>query len=277
MVYNKFYNLGMKNVKICLISDIHFDKDYNLNIFEEIIKNIKENKPNFICISGDILDHADVIDYKDIINLKTFIVDLASISSVIISLGNHDITSIKNEKCDFEKVNNWFLELNKIENVYYLNNKSLIRNDLCFTSYNPSYEYYGHKEDINFLINDIDNKITLNKKYYNILLFHSPINILENKLIINSSEIKKSNLILSGHMHNGLILNIFDKKGNRGIIGPYFNLFPKNARGIITKNIEGRNINLVISGGVVKISNISSKFLRQLNKLFKVHIEYINI
>ena len=67
MVYNKFYNLGMKNVKICLISDIHFDKDYNLNIFEEIIKNIKENKPNFICISGDILDHADVIDYKDII------------------------------------------------------------------------------------------------------------------------------------------------------------------------------------------------------------------
>ena len=76
MVYNKFYNLGMKNVKICLISDIHFDKDYNLNIFEEIIKNIKENKPNFICISGDILDHADVIDYKDIINLKTFIVDL---------------------------------------------------------------------------------------------------------------------------------------------------------------------------------------------------------
>lgn len=277
MIQNKFYNIGNQNIKICLISDIHFDKKYNLDIFEKIIENIKKNTPNFICISGDIIDHSDVIDYDEIKYLELFIKKISNISSVIISIGNHDITSIKNKKGEFEKVNKWFLELNKLENVYYLNNKSLIRNNLCFTSYNPPYEYYEYKENVQFLINDIDKRIVLNKKYYNILLFHSPVNILKKETIKRSKEIKKCDLILSGHMHNGLVLNIFDKKGNRGIIGPYFTLFPKNARGIVKKNIENKEINLIISGGVLKISNINSKLLKPINYLFPIHIEYINI
>ena len=36
---------------------------------------------------------------------------------------------------------------------------------------------------------------------------------------------KKVNLILSGHMHNGLILKKFDKRGNVGFISPHKKLF----------------------------------------------------
>ena len=114
------------------------------------------------------------------------------------------------------------------------------------------------KEDLK----NIEDKFIKNK--YNILLSHSPINILNYNL--------KADLILSGHMHNGLVLPVF-KKGNNGIVGPYSTFFPKECRGIIKKE----NTALIINGGVRKISNSSSFILRILNPIYKIHIDYIKI
>lgn len=279
MIEEKKYIISNKNTKICLITDLHFNDEYDLTILEKIIENVRNNKPDFICLSGDIIDKSEIIYSKSINNLKKFIEELSHISQLIITLGNHDILKEENNKiipADFDEINNWFLDFNKMENVYYLNNKSLVRGDICFTSYNPEYKYY-EKEDIKEFINDIDSKIDLNKQYYNILLCHSPINVLKELTLKYSKQILKTDLILSGHMHNGLVLPLFDKFGNRGIVGPYNRLFPKLARGKITKIINNHRIDLIISGGVTKVSNVNSKTFKKINKLFPISIVYINV
>jgi len=277
MVENKNYKVGNLGYKIALITDLHFDKIYNFSLLEKIILNLNENKPSYICLSGDIVDRTDIIYDNSINKLKDFIKKISKIAPTIITLGNHDISNGVN-KGNFEDINNFFLSLNTIENVYYLNNKSLVRNDICFTGYNPSFEYYYKKRENSVLfLEDIDKKIKLNKKYYNILLCHSPINVFKNSVLNYSKEIKKANLILSGHMHNGLVLKKFDKKGNMGFISPYKTLFPKFARGIVTKQIDNHEITLIISGGIIKLSNTNNKFIRKFNCLFSSDIVYVEI
>lgn len=272
----KYYDVGNMNIDICLLTDLHFDIVYDLSIFDRIKESIKKHRPDFICLSGDIIDNSEVINSAEIFKLKRFIKELSEISQVIISLGNHELITKKKRKGDFELINNWFLKLNKMENVYYLNNKSLIRNNICFTGYNLDYEYYK-KEDTKTFIDHIDKNIKLTKKYYNILLCHSPINVLKDSTLKYSEQIKKTDLILSGHMHNGLILKCFDKKGNFGLISPLKKPFPKHARNMVTKQIDNHKITLIISGGIIKFSNINYKIIRKLNFLYPKSIVYIKI
>ena len=279
----KVYNIGSKNIKICLLTDLHFCLNYDLSILKKIEDNVLINKPDFVCLSGDIIDSASVIYESYIEHLKEFIKSLAKTSQVIVSLGNHDITNIKNigfkkevEAANIFDVTNWFMDLNKLENVYFLNNKNLVRGDICFIGYNPDYEYYK-KEDNKLFIKDLDRKIKMNKKYYNILLCHSPINVFNSLTLKYSKEIKKCNLIFSGHMHNGLILRCFDHKGCWGLVSPLKKPLPKYARNKATKVIDNREVNLIISGGIIKFSSVNSKYIQKLNCLFKPSIVYINI
>ena len=78
----------------------------------------------------------------------------------------------------------------------------------------------------------------------NVLLMHSPILIGEKTI---KKELSKYDIVLSGHMHNGVVPPILDElfDNNIGIIAPNKKVFPKYARGIIKKD----NIT-VISGGV---------------------------
>ena len=279
----KQYKLGNRNAKICLITDLHFCPEYNLNILDEIKMSVKNNKPDYICLSGDIMDTYEVVYDKCMSTLKEFIKDLSKLGQVIVSLGNHDISLIKKKllsekvyKGNIDDVNNWFLELNKLENVYYINNKSLIRNDLCFIGYNPDFEYYLKEESKDF-IRDVDSKLSMTKKYYNILLCHSPVCVFNPLTLKYSKQITKADLILSGHMHNGLILKCFDHNGCWGLISPLKKPFPKYARNRAVKKIDDKEINLIISGGIIKFSNVNPKIIRKFNCLFPRSIVYIEV
>ena len=262
MVVNN-YELGNKyNKKIALFADIHYSKKYPLKNLNKIIENININKPDYICIPGDIIDDATIIDDKEIEYLINFIKKLTKISKVILSYGNHDEIIIK--KHQYKNTTTFFKNLNKIQNLYFLDNENVLIDNINFIGYHKHnslfkrYEKIDMKEDLK----NIEDKFIKNK--YNILLSHSPINILNYNL--------KADLILSGHMHNGLVLPVF-KKGNNGIVGPYSTFFPKECRGIIKK----KNTTLIINGGVRKISNSSSFILRILNPIYKIHIDYIKI
>ena len=151
---------------------------------------------------------------------------------------------------------------------------------MCFTSIDLPYEYYKLKpgrKSTNFFIKEIDKNIHMNKRYYNILLCHSPIDVLKKDVLNNSKEIRKTNLILSGHMHNGMVPKFLDHKGNIGFIGPNKIFLPKTARGIVTKYIDYHEINLIISGGITKISSENSKFLHKFNNCLNSEIVIINI
>ena len=100
---------------------------------------------------------------------------------------------------------------------------------------------------------------------------HSPILIGERSI---KKELSKYDIVLSGHMHNGVVPPIIDElfDNNRGIIAPNKRIFPKNARGVIKDN----NI-IVISSGVTKISSSAGKALKWLDIFFPIGINYIEI
>lgn len=277
-MHNKYYKIGDLGYKIALISDTHYNSNYNLEVFDKIVNNIKEHKPDFICIAGDIIDTSTDID-NDPEELKNFFINLSQICPVIFTLGNHDATDRRyNKQGNLDKVNTWFSDLQKHENIYYLYNKSLVRDNLCFTALNNSVDYYFKDEDPNLFVDEMNKNINLSKKYYNILLSHSPVNILRDETFKKAKDIDKVNLVLSGHMHNGLVFKIFDHKGTRGYVAPYTIglkrfMIPKYARNFSTKN----GINLIVSGGVIKLSSASTSFIHKLNFLYPIEIDYIEI
>lgn len=281
MIKNKNYKLGSIGKKICLIADIHYSKNYNIDIFKEIIDNIKTNKPDFICISGDLVDDASVLKISELSNILTeFIKELSKNAPLIITKGNHDKTVFIHKKHYYIDSNEYFSSLNKLENVYYLNNKTLIRDKLSFTGINLDYKWYYDKnhEDSKVFADLFDSKISkIDKSKYNILLCHTPSCIMEEEVIKKSKQLNKFDLILSGHMHNGLVMDFFDKKFNRGLVGPYKKFFPKYARGKIEKEINNKKISLVISGGIIKFADNSPKLFKKLNFLYPIHIDYIEI
>ena len=201
--------------------------------------------------------------------LNNFLNDLAKISKVFISLGNHDIRENKDLL--------YFKDL-KIDNLYLLNNSYYIDKKVVINGYNmPSDYYYNNHggEDAKVMYQDLlknKDKLYFSDKLFNISLIHSPISLLDKDV---SNHLKKCDLILCGHMHNGLVFKWLDKlfKNNYGLVSPSKGLFPDMARGY--KKVGDSNI--IISGGVTKLSNSSGKVLRVLNRIYPISINYIEI
>lgn len=275
MIRNNYYEINSKyNKKIALFSDIHFSIKYNYQLFLDIINNLKKNKPDYICIPGDIIDNNSVLKKETLKNrLYRFIEELSLISKVIISIGNHEKLYNDSHK-EYKETHDieFFNKLNNINNVYVLDNENKIFENINFIGFNLSTNYFKSKEDIDMLIeefNNISNKIDNDK--YNILLCHSPIRIMEDK-VFSKTNIKDIDLILSGHMHNGLVFSVFNKmKGTRGFIDPYHKIFPKLARGTLKKG----KTSIVVTGGIIKLAH--STKLDKFNKIFSTDIDYINI
>ncbi|MDD3452770.1 MAG: metallophosphoesterase [Bacilli bacterium] len=282
MIKNTFYKMNNNNNKrIALLSDIHYSRKYNNELLLQIFNNLKKNKPDFICIAGDIIDDAKTLDNETIKNrLYKFIKHLSTICDVIIIPGNHDLIEINKNKIVNRYHEEFFIKLNSIKNVHYLDNQNIIFNNINFIGFNPGINYYGEKdENKEFLLKELRQKENLfvdNK--YNILLFHSPIYIMNELLINEFNSYEKIDIILSGHMHNGLVFGIFDKINTTlGFISPYMKLFPRVSRRkkeIIKNN---KMISLIISGGIIKLSETTPNNLNKFNKFFSSHIEYIDI
>lgn len=260
-----------KDLRIVLLSDIHFSKYFKIDNLNLILDNIRKIKPDYICVPGDIIDEVIVL-YDD--KLKEIIIHffkyLATINKVFITLGNHDIKDKNNDSIIF------FNEIGKIKNIYLLNDTYYIDNNVVINGCNLPYEYYYNKknEDDYAVMLEHLNKIKLyfSDKLYNICLVHSPNGMLNKKI---RNYFKKCDLMLCGHMHNGLVFKWLDKliKNNYGIVSPNRRLFPKLARGY--KKIG--NTSLVISGGITKLSNCSGKILRIFNGVYPISINVIEV
>lgn len=261
-----------KEMTFVHISDIHFNIDTKVKKLNDIVNSISDIKPNYIFISGDIVDNKNIVHNKiKIKELVTFLSNLSKIAKIIISLGNHDIIS------DSDLV--FFNKLNDINNIYVLNNTYYEDECIYVTGHTLEHSYYYNitrYESLELLLKHLnENKkiITkLPKNKYKIALIHSPVLLNKNEVI---DKLKEYDLILSGHMHNGMIPRIIDRliKNNYGIISPgkHFNINP--ARG----HIKTKYYNLIISGGITKLSLHSSKLLSKLNFVYPISINEIKI
>lgn len=259
-----------KDINLLVFSDIHFSSNKDINKLEKLLKRIEKYKIDYICIPGDTLDVPNInYDY-----LIKFFTKLSKISTVLISLGNHDIRIKITEYREYY-YNEFWDKINKIDNLYLLNNNSKNFKDVYFYGFTQSFNYYYEyknenptimKKEIkeNGVCNNLPNKL-------NILLMHSPICLYDKEI---KKELDKYDIILSGHMHNGVIPPIIDDlfDNNIGLVAPNKRVFPKYSRGII----KDKNL-LIISGGVTKLSRSTGKIFNLFNILFPISIEYIEI
>lgn len=270
------YNIStnkLNKLTIVHLSDIHFHHTYNKKRFDIILENILKLNPNYICITGDIVDNRYVLDNE--IDRKTiidFIKKLSEIASVILVLGNHEMEYHGYKTIDMKKYYEIKEHFKKIDNVIVLDNKTYINDNINFIGYNPPLNHYKNKEkDMNILVDDFNNQeFNINPNSYNILLIHTPKDLFKENVYNKLNNFKNIDLILSGHTHGGLIPN--NIKGHFGLISPGKQLFPKNVRGILIKE----NQTLIISSGIIKLSHASSIF-RYFNNIYNMQINEIII
>ena len=197
-IFNTTYNIESNlNKKIVLISDLHYYNKKNIIILNKVFDKIKIINPNYVCITGDIIDRSTVFDLDILIN---WLVKLSSAYKTFVVLGNHEYYVNKKEKI-FNLDNSFIEKMSNINNLYFLNNKNIVIDNINFIGLNFGKEYYTN----NLLNVNLNNYVK--KEYYNILLCHSPIDI--DKIINNDIS-----LILCGHMHGGLTPRFIQKLWN---------------------------------------------------------------
>ena len=257
-IRNKIYNINNNlNKQIVLISDLHYKDKKDIKRLNYVLDNIKRIKSDYICIPGDITNKAYIKDEEEFIN---WLKKLGKICKVIISLGNHEFY-IKKHKKQYGLNKSLLNKISKIKNIYFLDNKNTIIDDINFIGFTMPMKYYKEVKHSNFI--ESLKPIKPYKKYYNILLCHSPMNICDEK-ILKSINV---DLILCGHMHGGIVPNFMRSIfKNNGFISPYKKLFPKHAYG----DLKMHNTNIIITSGIRVLP------IRLLSKLFKPEVVKIN-
>ena len=261
-----------KDITFIHIGDIHYNETTSAKKLEYIKYAIEDAHPDYIFITGDLLDRPKITKNKEKIKLLvSWLNSLGNIAKVFISLGNHDIILEEDYK--------FFNKLNDINNIYVLNNQSYEDENVFISGFTlPTNYYYNIEkhEDEDALLETLQNNFNLvtnlPKKKYKVALIHSPILLSEKKVV---EKLKEYDLVLSGHMHNGLIPRILDKiiKNNYGLISPDKRLFAKNTRG----KIKTKYYTIIITGGITKLSPSSTKILSKLNGLYPISINKITV
>lgn len=271
------YNTNTKkDLTIIHISDIHFNTDTSLSKLNKLTTEIKKNNPDYIMISGDLIDEPKIIKNKyKIKELLQFLSNLSEITKIFISLGNHDIFSPEDLK--------FFNKLNELKNIYILDN-DCYKDEFIYISglTLPNNYYYNitHEESSEVLVKHLSNNRKLISKLPRelpkVILIHSPIK-LTNKEVLN--KLKEYDLILSGHTHNGMVPGILKSlfPKNKGLIAPNKTLFPEIAKGKIEVNQDNKKITIIINGAITKLSSKSSKILSKLNIVYPISINKIII
>lgn len=207
-----------KYIKILQLSDLHsriFGKDN-----DKLIKYIKEEKPDIIVCTGDMIN-AKIGDVK---KLEKLMIELVKICNVYYIMGNREFRYNKEEYIDL-------VNMLKKRNVIVLENDKRLIENTNISIYGINYynrkkeEYYEYIKD-NMLVNEKINKVeeilpAIDKNKYNLLLVHSPNKFKEYASL-------GFDLVLAGHIHGGVIHIPF----LGGLLSPEVRFFPKYAAGM---------------------------------------------
>ena len=258
--------------KIVLLTDIHYYHGKHINKLNKLLDELKkEEKIDYICLAGDIID---VGTFKDIDVFINWLKELAKISKVIMSLGSHDISHSKKNKSYYYN-EEYYNKVKEIKDIHLLDNDIYEDDKIRFIGLTMSVDFYfRYKENTNYFMRYVNNTFKeLDDKKYNVLLSHTPIPITKIEDVDSVKLLKKTNLVLSGHTHAGCVPKFLRKvmKG-RGILSPCKGkLFPKDVYGLINKG----NIKIIISSGITKAAKTSR--LEKVGNLYDSEITIINL
>ena len=213
-----------KNIKLLVLSDIH---DRKIN--KRLVKIIDKIKPDYIIMSGDLIDGNYMNDkfamrnIKNIINLFKKLKD----QNVYYTFGNHE-TYLSSEM--YKK----YKKLIQETNINVLNNKSVSLSDNVRLSGIFYEKKYYNRRNNPITSNFIKDKLgTLDDKKYNIIVNHNPLGP-------EPFSDYGYDMMISGHVHGGIIRIPF------ALLSPEFKFFPKYSNGLY--NIK--NMKLIVSRGI---------------------------
>lgn len=266
-----------KSKKILVYSDLHLGFKDRSNI-NEVFK-VPELSPelyDYILIPGDIVHVGKKLEIRDTQNcVVDKLARLTGNTPTYVSLGNHD----QYERFGFETWSAYCKEaaistFNKLPNMKILDiNRKIIRDDIEFSAINNSVYYYlENHESSEFFIREYElrqNKMNFSKDYFSILLTHDPKSIYRISKEQGTCFIPNTDLVISGHMHNGFTPNFLqDKLKGKGFLSPDYTLFPDIAYGV--KEV-GDTI-FLINGAVSSFVEIPL-----LNKLFGINCTILEL
>ena len=250
--------------KLAFLSDVHG----NVNKLEKIIELLKDMKTTSLLIGGDLVD--DLKDTKRNEQIKELLQELAKTTDIFVAIGNHDMIYFgKDSKGRRKEIQGgsdelkFWSSLESVSRIYVselpiytsVASRFALSDDIDISIINMPMTYYWNGEQkahYDVLKKVLDNFSMATKKF-NILICHSPRGIIQgNSIDEYLKDIKAFNLILSGHMHCGLVPGLFRRDNIRqGIVGPYSRFWPDNAYG----HVKDGKSDLLISGGVEKLAN----------------------
>lgn len=221
-VNNEFVLPKLKdNVKFVFISDLH-DKVYGKNN-EGLIRDIKNAKPDFIIIGGDLITSHLNESYRSAID---FVNELSKDFTIYYSFGNHE-----------SKIKDWPVKLpGKYEELLngvkdktvILDNESIYldKYNLRISGFEVPLKYFKRFKKFELPLNELENKVgKRDENEATILVAHAP-EFFETYAKWNAD------LVLAGHVHGGIMrLPLLG-----GVISPSFTLFPKYDGGIFKEN-----------------------------------------
>ena len=202
---NKIYKID-PDIIVCT-GDMMNSTEDDGHVFINLVKKISKDYPVYY-IDGN---HGQLVEYNNIGVYDEF----------ISSLKDLDVKVLKNTKVKIQKGSSYLnmYGLN-IDLVYYSTKSALKESNIEYTEDNFSKTI---------------NKETFENNKYNILLTHNPI-------YFEVYEKSGVDLILSGHVHGGIIRIPF--KG--GLLSPDQEWFPKYYHGLYTIN----DTNMIVSAGL---------------------------
>lgn len=273
------------NIHIKLFSDLHYCGSFDDRKLDKIEETIRKTSTDYICIVGDILDSTIFLkSHKEKrLNIMRWLEKLGRDYKVFISLGSHDFSCYAKKEWREDWQSDFWKEISNLPGIQLSHYNTFYEDEkVIINLIEPNYEYYYNEskyEKKEILIKELKKQkkylTNLDNKKVKILMNHSPILMNDYDVL---KLIEEYDFIFSGHMHNGMLLPIIDKliKNNIGIIAPNKSLFPDNARGIKTMEVDGKTINLIITGGIIKLAECTG-ILEKFNCFYPMEIDEINI
>lgn len=297
----KFYAPKYKDgLKFLLLSDVHFSPHVKASTLSAVVAQAKKLSPDYIFISGDIVDSLDYVNTDAKMHrLTAWLTRLGQVAPTLIVLGNHDFYH-KNPDFNgvFSKKRHWYAHspahlvkaINAIDNVQLLDNTSYEDKNVYVFGFTQTPEYFNFdrdenhttsifhpgSEDKNIMIYDLhqlNHKLIekLPKRKVKIALIHSPVFLHDSEI---TSYLYEFDFFISGHMHNGVVPPVISDfwRSDRGILAPGKHLFPRYARSHITEPDEKS----IICGAVTTIQ-ASAKPLTFMNRAYPVNIATLEL
>lgn len=208
------------SVRLVMLADLHNNKFGKDN--KKLIDKVKAANPDYILVAGDMVVSSEPEHLEIPYNLLSV---LAKDYPIYYGLGNHEQRLLPDGTNRFKNYAEYKSRLTKL-GIRFLENEriTIVRQgkEIAVTGLVIGMDYFKKLKQPEMTLEYIQNLVGIpENKWYNILIAHNPV-------YFKLYEEWGANLIVSGHLHGGIIR----LPGLGGFISPQYKFIPKYDAGM---------------------------------------------